>query len=175
MSAPHLFQCLTKPEFQACWAIRCTLGFESFDDAYPLADFASPGHSEEAETYEEQVRRAIRFLALDHGFAFEGLSVHEDGRIQGVPVEPRNIAYVQAIATGEMPNPLRACQVAVQVLEDRCPSVSTSPIRQLAQEIEEAIEAAPPPDPESWAEWERSKEAALNALGLSRESREMIH
>lgn len=173
--APHLFQCLTKEEFQTCWALRATLGFESFDDAYPLDEFPTPGHPPEAETYEEQVRRAIRFLALDHGFAFEGLAVHEDGRIEGVPVEPRNLAYVQAIAVGHLPNPLHACDVAVRVLEERCPSVSTAPLQQLRQEIDQAVEQAPPPDPESWAEYERAREAGLRALGLTRHTKEILH
>ena len=177
---PHLFQCLTREEFQTCWALRMTLGFESYDDAYPLSDYRSPGAPETAEHYEEEMLRAIRFLALGHDFQFEGLQVFEDGRVRMVPVEPRNATYVRGIALyvtsagalGAMPHPIRAIDTAVEVLERRVPGLSLTPLTDLKLEIEQAKEAAReilgPPDLEATAEREDWTNKALAAVGVTR-------
>lgn len=177
MKNHHLYCALTREEFQVVWAIRMTLGFESFDDAYPLDAYPSPGAPEFAETYEEQVRRAIRFLALEHGFAFQGLEVHDDGRIEGRMIEPRNAVYVRSIAlysatagaAGAMPHPIRAAETAIRILEERCPRLSLDPLHQLIRELDAAVDEAPDPDPEEVAAIEKIRNKALAAVGVSRE------
>lgn len=175
MSAPHLYQCLTREEFKLCWALRMTLGFESFDDAYPLDSHPSPGAPDIADTYDEQMKRAIRFLALDHGFNFAGLTVHEDGSIHGGMIEPRNMTYVRNIALyvrtggelGVMPHPISAAKTAIRILEEQCPALSTEPLHQLIRELELAIDEMPDPEPEAEAEIAREKNAALATIGMT--------
>lgn len=178
---PHLFQCLTKAEFQTCWALRMTQGFESFDDAYPLDSYPSPGSPDIADSYEEQMRRAIRFLALDHGFEFSGVTCYDDGRMDCVEVEPRNAVYVRSIqlylmsdgAVGAMPHPLKAIEVAIETLEEHAPSVSIAPLQQLARELDQAVEATPEPEPEAYAEYQKDIAEGLAAIGVKQKG--MIH
>lgn len=184
---PHLFQCLTREEFQVCWALRMTLGFEDYDDAYPLSDYRSPRTGEKAEFYEEEMLRAIRFLALGHNLQFEGLEVHEDGRIRMVPVEPRNAVYVRGIALyvttdgelGAMPHPIRAIDTAREYLARKVPDLSLTPLTDLRLELEKALDEArkivPPPDPEEVAEREDLTNRALSALGVERTGSGGIH
>lgn len=186
-SRPHLFQCLTREEFQVCWALRMTLGFEDYDDAYPLSDYRSPRTGERAETYEEEMLRVIRFLALGHDLQFEGLEVHEDGRIRMVPVEPRNATYVRGIALyvttdgelGAMPHPIRAIDTATEFLERKLPGLSLTPLTDLRLELEtakdEARKIVPPPDPEEAAEREEWTNRALAAVGVERTGSGGIH
>lgn len=173
---PHLFQCLTRKELQLCWALRMTLGFESYEDAYPLADYRSPGTPTEADTYEEEVRRAIRFLALEHGYEFQGISAFDDGQLECRPIEPRNIVYVRAIALGHFPNPYRAIDTAVALLEASCPKVSVDPLLQLRRELRMAVDSLPEPDLEALAEYENDRKGALAAIGVEeRPHQERVH
>ena len=177
MKNHHLYCALTREEFQVVWAIRMTQAFENFDDAYPLDAYPSPGSPEIANTYEEQVRRAIRFLAMEHDFAFQGLEVGDDGTIQGRMIEPRNAVYVRAIALyaatngagGAMPHPIRAAETAIRVLGERCPRLSLDPLHQLLRELDSAVDQAPDPEPEQVAAVEKMKNRALAAVGVSRE------
>lgn len=169
-SRPHLYQGLTREEFQLCWALRMTLAFEDFDDAYPLDAYATPGTEGSAETYDEQMKRAIRFLAIEHGFPFRGLRAHEDGRIEvGVPpVQPENIVYARGIALGNFPHPIQAAKTAIRMIEEHGLPLSIDPLHQLIRELNRAIELAPDPDPEEHAEYENLKSKALAAIGLER-------
>ena len=169
-SRPHLYQGLTQDEFRLCWALRMTLAFEDFDDAYPLDAYATPGSPDIAETYDEQMKRAIRFLAIEHGFPFQGLRAHEDGRIEvGVPpVQPENIAYARGIAMGNFPHPIQAAKTAIRLIEEHGLSLSPDPLHQLIRELHQAVDLAPDPDPEEHAEIENLKAKALASIGLER-------
>lgn len=163
---PHLFECLTREEFQLCWALRMTLGFESYEDAYPLGDYRTPGTPDEAETYEEEVRRSIRFLALEHGYPFVGIEAHDDATLYCRPIEPRNMAYARAIALGHFPHPYRAIDTALAELERHCPGLSVDPLLQLRRELKITVDSLPEPDPGSVTEYEADKAAALAAIGI---------
>lgn len=167
---PHLYQGLTREEFQLCWALRMTLAFEDFDDAYPLDAYATPGTEGSAETYDEQIKRAIRYLAIEHGFPFQGLRAFEDGRIEvGVPpIQPENLVYARGIALGNFPHPIHAARTAIRLIEEHDMALSTDPLRQLIKELNQAVEMAPEPDPEEYAEYENLKTKALRAIGLER-------
>lgn len=108
---PCLFEYLTREEFQLAYAVAFVGKSEDYGETFPLADYATPGASD--ETWEELFRRAIRWLA-DNGWSFKGLSL--DGwEIMGgnPPIQPKNLAYFVQFASGSMPSPVVAIQGAI--------------------------------------------------------------
>lgn len=109
-NVPHLFEFLTRAEFQTCWAIVFVAGAEEYEGAFDLGDYVAPGAP---ESLEERFRSAIRYLA-DNGWTFKGLSL--DGwEIVGhlPPIEPRNLAYFLLFKQGSMPSPIVALEGAI--------------------------------------------------------------
>lgn len=110
-----LFCWLTQEEFRVCLALVMVgrssgLNFPEFLDRYP-----TPGYNLPWMTWEEDFRRAIRFLALEERCVFAGIVAGENGSIQTrgtEPIEPRNIAYYRLLRVGGMPDLLLALQEA---------------------------------------------------------------
>jgi hypothetical protein len=111
---PHFFEFLSRREFQLAYAVAAVSRFTEYQAAFDLAPYATPGADE--GTWEEQIRRAIRYLA-DRGLTFNGIEL--DGwEIRGLRVvEPRNLAYVVRFKMGSMPDLIEALESSVEALE----------------------------------------------------------
>jgi hypothetical protein len=134
VSDHHLFEFLTREEWRMCYAVQFLDDFEEYADAFDLDRFATPGEEGDPDTYEESFRRAIRFLALEHGFEFKALRPREDGSIYAEePIEARNRVYVSLLQTGGAPD-IPGC--LRELLERAPPSLSTDPIVEAIHEVE---------------------------------------
>lgn len=129
----HLFTFLTREEWRVCYAVQFLDDFEEYADAFDLDRFATPGAEGPAEHYEESFRRAIRFLALEHGFPFREVKVQETGEIYAEEVvEEGNLHYFNLLALGKAPDIL-GC---LRELLDKAPaSMNTEPVREAISEI----------------------------------------
>lgn len=134
MSEHHLFEFLTREEWRICYAVQFLNDFDEYADPFSLERFATPGLEGMADHYEESFRRAIRFLALEHGFEFKALRPQEDGSIYAdEPVETRNRVYINLLQTGGSPD-IPGC--IRELLENAPPSLATEPIVEALHEIE---------------------------------------
>lgn len=108
---PHLFEFLSRSEFQAAYALAAVSRFTEYQGALELEPYATPGA--DVGTWEEQFRRAIRYLA-DRGLQYNGLEL--DGwEIRGLRVvEPRNLAYEVRFKMGSMPDLILALESAIE-------------------------------------------------------------
>lgn len=168
----HIFECLTRPEWKLCYTLVSLLHFEGYKDSYPIDDYATPGLEGETSNVEELFRRAARFLALEVGMEFEGLhSFEASGSFKGLPIERRNLVYLEPIRVGHVPSDLvHSARVAVAVANEKAPGLDTRPIEEFLYEqaniVDRVVGQADPQ--ETGEEIERSKEA-LKHLGITTE------
>lgn len=134
MSEHHLFEFLTREEWRICYAVQFLNDWDEYANPFSLERFATPGLEGVDEHYEESFRRAIRFLALEHGFKFKALHPQEDGAIYSEePVEPRNRVYINLLQSGGAPD-IPGC--LRELLENAPPSLATEAIVEAIHEIE---------------------------------------
>jgi hypothetical protein len=160
----HLFEFLTREEWRMCYALQFLNDWEEYADAFDIDRFATPGTEGRPESYEESFRRAIRFLALGHGFTFTSLQCLDSGEIYGEPIEERNLLYVNLLATGGSPD-IPGC--LRELLAKAPSSVTSEPIREAIEEIEQVvrhIEATAPKDVIN--ERLKAREVALASWGV---------
>lgn len=167
MRERHIFGYLSQVEWKACFALvfATHIAFE-YRDAYPLRRYAS-GDSD--DSLAELFTQAVRYLALEHGTLFAGLTVDA---ATGTPLahsedylEPRNMIYLSAFATGTMPSPIEAIRVAIPWLQRHAPEMDLDPLHDLLSNLErmrqEAISGTPRKLAESYAKARRKAVASL--------------
>jgi hypothetical protein len=167
-SRPHLIQCLSWKEFWLTYALALTEVLDAgFEGSYPLKAHASPGMPPVTNDWTEHFRRAVRYLALEKGHIFDGLSVERDGVILGAMSTPQNDLFLVQFRQGSMPSPDRACQVAIQVIEEQGLEIATEPLRQMLEQVRQhRAEVVEQVDPDEEAELLKLRRAALSTLGI---------
>lgn len=172
MSEPLLFEFLSRAEWKMCFALIWVNDSLDYKDAYPLdsESYRTPGTpAGKAEYWEESFRRAIRYLAFEHGYEFEAVRPHRDGRIDGrYPITPENKLYSVVLADGGLPHLSRCLREAADHLEERCPGLDVEPLEAAAADIVLSLQQIKI-DPEKEALRERFREGVFNSLGLVRD------
>jgi len=179
---PHLFCFLTREEWKLCYAAAFIehQGQSDYGGALGLDRYATPGLEGRTDDWSEEFRRAIRWLAMEHGFEFQTLRVGENGSITGRPTEPDgwsddvpraplwgNALFVFMLAQGQLPNPLDAIRHAISWCV-RYPTLPLDTFRAVEADIMESLADVSPIDPEIQATLERLDQEALNVLGVLR-------
>jgi hypothetical protein len=177
MSDPHLFEFLSRPEFKMCFALVWVAGSADYRGVYPLDDdsYRTPGTAPgKAEYWEESFRRAIRYLAFEHGYIFEAVRPHQDGRIDGrEPITPENRTYRLTLADGGLPHLLSALEEAARHLEEECPSFDLEPLLAAAADVRQSLQGVKI-DPEKEALREHLRRSAFASLGIT-DGKESMH
>lgn len=165
---PHLFVFLTQPEWKLCYALAFADINEMTTDAYPLVQYATEGH--EGDTWEEQFRRAIRFLHLACEWRFKGIWVNQEGVIREKRVvEPRNFLYVRNLRSGRLPgDPRAALQEALRLIaDDGHRNLDPEPLRVCLDVVERQVAfQMAMQDPEKLRELAKRDEDALGSIGV---------
>lgn len=133
---PHLWEFLTREELQCCYAITfCTVSTE-YRGCYPIGQYCS-----DTSDWTDLTRGAIRFLALDCGYLFSGLTVDLDQTIHGErALEPGNMISVMQGRAGKLPiSPLAAIKNTLQWVEGRIPGLDLEPMRGVLADIVESL------------------------------------
>jgi hypothetical protein len=169
LRVPHLFICLTREEFKLCFALAFieSQGREDYGGAIGLDRFPTPGTKAQADSWEEEVRRAIRYLDDEHGFQFEGIQAGNNGSLQCHPIEEGNMVYVLQMKDGGLPNVLSALQQAI-AWGEQYPSLPLDTFRAVERDVQASLESIPRLDPDIQASLEELDAAALNAVGVVR-------
>jgi hypothetical protein len=169
LRVPHLFICLTREEFKLCFALAFIehQGREDYGGAIGLDRYATPGTEALADSWEEEVKRAIRYLTFDHGFVFEAIRAYENMSIQGHPIEEGNMVYVLQMKDGGLPNVLSALQQAI-AWGEQYPSLPLDTFRAVERDVQASLESIPRLDPDIQASLEELDAAALDAVGVVR-------
>jgi hypothetical protein len=177
MSEPLLFEFLSRAEWKMCFALIWVNDSLDYKGAYPLdsESYRTPGTPEgKAEFWEESFRRAIRYLSFEHGYEFEAVRPHRDGRIDGkYPITPENKLYAVTLADGGLPHLVSCLTEAGYALELRCPGFDTEPLFAAAADIDLSL-AQVKINPEQEALRERFRESVFGSLGLTR-GQEVTH
>jgi hypothetical protein len=177
VSEPLLFEFLSRAEWKMCFALIWVSDSADYKGAYSLdsESYRTPGSpAGKAEFWEESFRRAIRYLSFEHGYEFEAVRPHRDGRIDGKrPITPENKLYAVTLADGGMPHLLSALRDAAAHLNARCPQVDTEPLQAAAADIELSLQQVKI-NPEQEALRERFRESVFGSLGLAR-GQEVLH
>lgn len=170
----HLFQYLTQEEWKLVFALAFLANSDTFEGCYDLKRYATP----EAEcTWEELFRRGIRFLALGHGFDFQGVRVHQGGEISLVRrVQPENQIYAVNARAGRLPgNPLYALATAIEMAQQFLPDLDVSHMRAAMAQIEKDLaETRAQWKPEQIQQMYEERKTALESIGV-RPIREVVH
>ncbi len=170
MPEPHLFEFLSRPEFKMCFALAWVSDAADYRGVYPLDsdNYRTPGSPPgKAEFWEESIRRAIRYLAFEHGYVFEAVRPHRDGRIDGKePITPENKLYRIQLADGGLPHILSALEEAVVLLEQRCPGFEVEPLLAAAADVRATLGSVRI-NPEEETLRERLRRSAFASLGLT--------
>lgn len=140
MNAPELyailFMSLTQEEWRLVFAFALMEKLAPFRGCYNLAQFATPGVEHPYRTWLEPFRRSIRFLALDIGYPFVRLEVDRSGQIRTLgPAERGNIAYLDLLQTGMLPNLETVFETALAVAEEH-PKIDKEPLREALAQIQ---------------------------------------
>jgi hypothetical protein len=162
-----------------CWALAFVCTFDNYADAYPLGAHASPGLEGPTGNPGEMTRRAVRFLALDHGHEFPGVNVASNGALVLVSeVEPQNLRFLLRAGKARMHgqdhcsmpiDPRAAYRVALDWLPERCPGVDLSALREaLGETSASAEEFRDRLTPEELAEEGAILDASLATIGIRR-------
>lgn len=165
---PHLFEHLTQAEWKICFAIAFTSSSDLFGGAYPIDEFATPGH--DGDTWEELFRRTIRFLAMEHFAEFSGIHVNREGVIvEYRVVQPENALYVTKMKAGGLPgSPKAAIEGALELAPHTIPSLDLEPLRACLATIEEHLAAQRAAvDPGQMRERYEADKKALGAIGVA--------
>jgi hypothetical protein len=169
MPDPHLFEFLSRPEFKMCFALAWVSDSADYRGCYPLDNdsYRTPGSLPgKAEFWEESIRRAIRYLAFEHGYVFEAVRPRQDGRIDGrEPITPENRFYRLQLADGGLPHILSALEEAARHLEERCPGFDLEPLLAAAADVRQSL-AGIKIDPEKEALREQLRRSAFASLGI---------
>lgn len=169
----HLFTHLTREEWKLCFALVFLEASDEFTESYPLAQFASPDSEGRSRDYIELFQRAIRYLALEHGYSFEGLRVYENGNVAPFSqVEPRNMAYRHLLASGDLPDLPLLLETAVEMARRHAPRLNLGPLRGMYAKVQgdlrqmEDWRKAADPEGEVDAELANLRDQGMRSLGL---------
>lgn len=156
-----------------CYALQFLNDWEEYADAFSIDRFATPGTEGRPENYEESFRRAIRFLALEHGYEFSSLKCLDSGEIYGEPIEERNLLYVNLLATGGSPD-IPGC--LRELLAKAPASVNSEPIREAIEEVEKVARHIEKTTPRDVTEKRlKAREEALSSWGVDVIGGGMVH
>lgn len=184
---PTLWTHLTRDELMACWALSFVGTFERYEDSYPLEAYATEGLEGPTRNPGEMTRRAIRYLALDQGYEFAGLTVSKTtGGIElQSEVEPRNLVFLlrmtkhrlHGASHAAMPiDPRVAYRTALLWLPEHCPGVDLSALEEALAETDAAAgEWKDRLSPEELLEEEEILDASLAAVGIERVPKGAVH
>lgn len=174
---PHLFEFLSRLEFKLCWAFAFieSQGREDYGGALGLDRYATPGQEGQTDSWLEEVKRAIRWLAFEHGYEFGAVTPYENGSIvcsavlgsDGKPTvpEPANRLYVMMLAQGQLPSPLDAVRYAITcATEGPLKSLPVDLLRSVEADIQESLDSMPAMPPEITAKLHELDALALRAL-----------
>lgn len=139
MKQPHFFTLLTQEEFKLLFSLVFVSNSDYFKDAYPIADYPSPGYEGRSRDILEHMLRAARYLGLGHGYQFEGLLVRDNGSVGGPVVEPGNENYVDMLKNGGLPNLPLAFETAIAALLRHDPSFDVGPLRSALAQVREDL------------------------------------
>lgn len=141
----HPWVYLSHSEWKLCYAISFLASSTEYgESAYPLDRFTSEPFTSVLSDWGKLIDCAIRYVALDLGLLFSGLSVHPAGDIiLEQVVAPGNSMHVMLAAAGKLPgNPRAAIQAALQFYEKGIlPTLNPEPMRSALVEIEESLQA----------------------------------
>lgn len=141
----HPWVYLSHSEWKLCYSIAFLASSTEYgESAYPLDRFTSEPFTSVLSDWGKLIDCAIRYVALDLGLLFSGLSVHPGGDITLEHViAPGNSMHVMLAAAGKLPgNPRAAIQTALQFYEKGIlPTLNPEPMRSALVEIEESLRA----------------------------------
>jgi hypothetical protein len=177
VSEPLLFEFLSRAEWKMCFALIWVSDSADYKGAYSLdsESYRTPGSpAGKAEFWEESFRRAIRYLSFEHGYEFEAVRPHRDGRIDGKrPITPENKLYAVTLADGGMPHLLNCLRDAAGEFGLKCPGLAVEPLQAAAADIQQSLDQVKI-NPEQEALRERFREGVFGSLGLTR-GQEVTH
>lgn len=164
---PHLVQFLTREEFKVVFAVSFLADSEDYGGFFELGAYATPGASD--TMWEETFRRVIRWLHFEHGFDFAGLMPRPDGRILAdKPICIPNFHFWEMLKLGQLPDPVSAIRVALEVLPERCPGFDLEVLRGALADIEDAAARVRGPEPGEMDQADAFADLALSAVGIKR-------
>ena len=133
---------LNRAEFQLAFALQ----FVAFQwHAYGEEDMPEEAGDKIFSSFGAAMAWAVMKLALEYGYTFEGIKVHEDQTIELLspePTEPRNFLYLYKIKRGSMPNPRVAIEGALKMIAQHHLPIDTEPMRVALAEINASIQEA---------------------------------
>lgn len=132
----HLFEFLTHDELRLVLCVVMAATSDESLDCYPLTRHATPGAPSRTLDWSELSLRAIRHLALDHGYRFTALTPHAGGSVTAAsPIEPRNYLYVTLLKAGGFPDFDVLLPRALEWAREHVPSLPLEPLRSLLADI----------------------------------------
>lgn len=166
---PTIFTYLTREEWKTCFALAFLADTE-YESTVNLRPYQVEGKE---RTWESAIIAAVRFLALEHGFKFEGVGVREEDQeilaFQREPVCEGNRIYLDLLALGKLPNIPAAMRTAIRLLNERAPDFNTEPLREALADVEAARDTMlATTDSEELKHTERFIDHALAAIGVER-------
>lgn len=135
---PHLLHCMARLEVKAVFAVAFLCKSRDFEGSYAIDAYATPGEEGPTSSWLELFRRTVRFLAFQHGVAFQGLTPKRDGRILARVVEPRNQIYVTLLESGGLPNIPDALREAIRASEN-WQGFDAEPLRAALADVEQSL------------------------------------
>jgi hypothetical protein len=169
LAKPSILLCLSREEFKLCFALAFieSQGRNDYGGALGLDRYATPGSEPRADSWDEEIRRAIRLLTFEHGFAFEGIVARENGSLSCRVVEEGNMVYHLMLQQGQLPSVLDAVRCAIRWGE-QYPSLPLDTLRAVEADVIESLASVPALPPEVQASLEELDAAALDAIGAVR-------
>ena len=169
----RLFEFMTQPEWKLCYAVIFVCDAEGYQDTYPLTKFATPDQdAEQARSWVEAFRQAIRYYGLEAGWEFAGLRPYNDGRIVtlgNIPLEPNNRIYQEAISLNLVQHH-DALAVAIRLAGEANLKMNLDPMIDVYNAVQESRGfAAKDANPEALQEWTDLGDRALAEMGIERE------
>jgi hypothetical protein len=164
---PHLFEFLSFEEWKLCFSIAFLEASDLFEASYEIHRYPTPGQEGPTNDFTELFKRAIRFLSFEHGFRFDALEVHRDGRLTSSgPICPGNAAFFVLLKDKGLPNLPLAFSVAIELAQERATSLPLEPLREAKLQVDQdragALSRA---DPRAERERARMRRSILDELG----------
>jgi hypothetical protein len=168
---PTLFLWMTREEFLVTYAYQLVAWWHP---AYFGAEIPSAERDEKFEDFEWAMKFAVKELN-DQGFRYTGLEVNHSGEVkrgQDEPVETRNALFLAKMNMGRMPNPVAACQCALDEIERRALPIDRAPIFAVMEQCQKDARAAERElqrDPETFDAANKWLEDQMKSAGMKKE------
>lgn len=168
-----LLVALTKREFSLVWSCDFLKESEEYGEEFSgIDEHGTPGFDGRGDLWVERLRRVIRWLSREHGWAWEWIEV-EGTSIRRVEewCEPGNAAYEAALMMNQVHpaiNLLRAAELA------RSKDLGLWKVFEAAaHDVGEAMDyRATTADPEVRKAWEKHADELLESMGVVRLNKE---